>query len=73
MIDPGWEADYWWTRAHDYEEQLRELEKAARALLPLAECHCDEAWTMRGLHEPNQAHWDFGPEFEELKAVLATL
>lgn len=43
--------------------------EAAKALLWVFECHCDEAYTRRGRHEPNS----ICGEDEELRAALAAL
>jgi hypothetical protein len=61
-----------WHSAEDVQRRLAKLEavaEAARNVMWVFDCHCDEAYTGRGMHEPN-AICDEG---DDLRAALATL
>ena len=50
-----------------------ERTEAADVLEELLECHCDEAWTKRGLHEANSVHRDYADELVLAIAALRQL
>lgn len=60
-------------RADRLERALEEAREVARDLLDgPAVCNCDEAYTSRGLHEPNAVHADYADAFGRLRALVST-
>lgn len=60
-------------RADRLERALEEAREVARDLLDgPAVCNCDEAYTGRGLHEPNAVHADYADAFARIRALVST-
>lgn len=56
----------------DYNTLMTKVERYRKALLPftLLTCDCDDAYTIRGRHEPNTFHSDYEVEIAAARAAL---